>query len=426
MNSDPPLPDPIRRARVLTASTAFLRLRPWIVGPVALTAVALLHASPEVPVAQRRGLSAGLSLMFALFAFEARRARRVEVTPQALLASMLVTQIGIALGCAMSGGLSGPLVPLLLAPTVVGVAAFGRSRQSLALVITAGLALAAMAALPPGVPFPPLPITAARGLSLLAAVAAIALASLGATALGDAYASARAESDRAKEAALEEAADHGRALAALGAQVAHEIKNPLTAVQGLVELLAEDAGDDARARKRLAVIAGEVARIERIASEYLTCARPLGVLDPRDADLVDLARQAAAVVEARARRAGAVIVVEGRAPILARVDRRRVEEALRNLLLNAIDAGPSRVVVTVEGAPGEVVIRVRDDGRGMSAATLASIGRPFFTTREGGTGLGVVLARNAAERHGGALAFSSEEGRGTEARITLPTGEARS
>ncbi|MFT3769293.1 MAG: sigma 54-interacting transcriptional regulator [Minicystis sp.] len=412
--------DPVRKARLAAASSAFLRLRPWIVAPVALLAAAILHASPGVPEAQRHALTAGVSVMVTFFAVEAWRARTVSVSASWLLASMLVTQVGVALAGVMSGG---ALAPLLLAPTVVGVAAFGRSRASAVLVVIAGALLALMAALPPGVPFPPLPIATARALTLASAAAAIALATLGATALGDAYAGARAESERAKEAALEEAASRGRALATLGAQVAHEIKNPLAAVQGLVELLAEDAAEDARARKRLAIIAGEVTRIEGIVTDYLAYARPLGDFAPRRVDLAEILREGAALVEARARRARATVAVDAPDPTFAPVDPRRLKEALLNLLLNAVEAAPARVRLSVRVTARAAVITVEDDGRGMTAADLAAIGRPFFTTREGGTGLGVVLARQVAERHGGTLAFESEASRGTRAIMTLPIEE---
>ncbi len=86
--------------------------------------------------------------------------------------------------------------------------------------------------------------------------------------------------------------------------------------------------------------------------------------------------------------------------------------------------GENKVVVEVSSTPDEAVIRVRDTGKGIKPENLARLGTPFFTTREGGTGLGVVLARAAIRQHGGDLLFESEVGRGTVATVRLPLHEA--
>ena len=94
-----------------------------------------------------------------------------------------------------------------------------------------------------------------------------------------------------------------------------------------------------------------------------------------------------------------------------------------DLVANAIEATPpgGEVVVEVRPSAGRAEIMVRDTGRGMPPETLRRLGTPFFSTREGGTGLGVVLARSAIALHGGSLDYESEPGRGTTARATLPS-----
>lgn len=103
-------------------------------------------------------------------------------------------------------------------------------------------------------------------------------------------------------------------------------------------------------------------------------------------------------------------------------DPRRLTEALLNLVANAIEATPpgGEVVVEVRPAGDQAEIVVRDTGRGMPADTLKRIGTPFFTTRDDGTGLGVVLARSVIAQHGGSLRYESEPGRGTRVKVTLP------
>ena len=103
-------------------------------------------------------------------------------------------------------------------------------------------------------------------------------------------------------------------------------------------------------------------------------------------------------------------------------DPRRIKEALINLIANAIEAssrgGLVEVVITHEAK--RVGIAVRDAGRGMAPEVLARIGTPFFTTRDDGTGLGVVLARAAFEQHGGSLEYNSAVGEGTIVQGWLP------
>jgi signal transduction histidine kinase len=103
-------------------------------------------------------------------------------------------------------------------------------------------------------------------------------------------------------------------------------------------------------------------------------------------------------------------------------DPRRLEEALVNLVANAIEATSSGGEVVVEVRPGadRIEILVRDTGRGIPPDALRSVGTPFFTTRGEGTGLGVSIARSAIALHGGSLRYESEVGKGTTVTAMLP------
>jgi two-component system sensor histidine kinase HydH len=131
------------------------------------------------------------------------------------------------------------------------------------------------------------------------------------------------------------------------------------------------------------------------------------------------------VLSARADGARVRLYAEGDATLEA--DPRRLKEALLNLVVNAIEATPPGGEVAVEVRPaGEgAEIVIRDTGRGMAAETLRRIGTPFFTTREEGTGLGVVLARSVIAQHGGSLRYDSEPGKGTQVRVELPRASMR-
>jgi signal transduction histidine kinase len=123
---------------------------------------------------------------------------------------------------------------------------------------------------------------------------------------------------------------------------------------------------------------------------------------------------------ARADAAGVRLYAQGDDSIEA--DPRRLREALLNLVANAIEATPSGGFVDVEvrRAAGEAEIVIRDTGRGMPAETLRRIGTPFFTTRDDGTGLGIVLARSVIAQHGGSLTYESEPGKGTRVLVAIP------
>jgi signal transduction histidine kinase len=226
--------------------------------------------------------------------------------------------------------------------------------------------------------------------------------------------------DKAREDVIVSATGRERSLECIGSKVAHELKNPLSAVKGLVQLLARGAEDE-RTRERLRVIDGEVSRMETILRDYLSFSRPLDDLRPEPVEVGAVVDEVLAVLEARAESAGVSLIRTG-GPAEATCDPRRLKEALLNLIANALEATPRRgsVEVAVSGSAEGATILVRDTGRGIKPEDLARVGTPFFTTREGGTGLGVVLARAVIRQHGGELRFDSEVGRGTTATVRLP------
>jgi signal transduction histidine kinase len=224
----------------------------------------------------------------------------------------------------------------------------------------------------------------------------------------------RARDERASEA-LARAAELER----MSSHLSHELKNPLGAIKALVQLSAR-AERDPEIRARLEVVDGEVNRIQSILEGYLSFSRPLETLRPAPVALGPLVDEVLAILEGRAEGAGVALRRIGDAGVTA--DPRRLKEALLNLVANAIEATPpgGRVEARVDAAGGGARVEVRDTGRGMSQEVLARLGTPFFTTREQGTGLGVLLARSVFAQHGGRLEYASEPGRGTVVTGTLP------
>jgi two-component system sensor histidine kinase HydH len=206
---------------------------------------------------------------------------------------------------------------------------------------------------------------------------------------------------------------------ALGAKLAHELKNPLTGVKALVQLGLRNPTERS-SHGRLAVIERELARMQELLHEYLSSTRPLEEVRFSSVDLGALVSDTLLLLSGRA--IEACVHVSSRGDASVEGDPRRLGEALLNLVANAIEATPpgGEVVVEVRPSDGEAEILIRDTGRGMPPETLRRVGTPFFTTRGDGTGLGVALARSMIALHGGSLRYESEPGEGTSATVLLP------
>lgn len=349
-----------------------------------------------------------------------RMCQRCVKGPRELVGLAVGMMATHALLIGLTGGLFSPLLPVLLAGVVAGFHVFGRSAASGAVLLsTVGLVLAL--ALVPRAAFGPR-VEAPYDVVLMAWSLLNAMVILRGVAfyVADAHRRTDEALGRVREDLLATTAERAKSLEAIGSRVAHELKNPLASIKALVRLVKKDAGH-AQAAERLDVVESEVTRMERILRDYLSFSRPLEDLKPQPVELGVLADDVLAALEGRASAAGVELA---RSPTTTTVvgDPRRLKEALLNLVGNAVEATPAggSVDVSVREHDGGARIVVRDTGRGMSAADLARLGTPFFTTREGGTGLGVVLARSVVTQHGGTLDYASEPGKGTTAIVQLP------
>ncbi len=219
----------------------------------------------------------------------------------------------------------------------------------------------------------------------------------------------------------------------LAAGLAHEVKNPLAGIQGAVDILIRrrDASDP-----ELEVLTGireQVERIDGTVRALLDRARPR-LLDRRLTSLTELTRRAVNVARAQLiRRIGKKKVrIEFEPPdedIALSVDPALMEDAILNLAINAIEAidDGGTVSVKLNRAEGieqeEALIEITDTGRGIKKEDLPRIFNPFFTTTEGGTGLGLPAVRRIVRVHGGRVEVHSTVGRGSKFTIHLPLEE---
>lgn len=232
----------------------------------------------------------------------------------------------------------------------------------------------------------------------------------------------RADLEREREAALAKA-EKMAALAALSTGIAHELGTPLGVIVGRVEQVSERTNDD-RAQTALRVVLEQVDRIRGIARGCLALARgeaPLLVKTPASV----VAEHAVDLVRHRFEKAGVAIECElGTSLPPIACDSALLEQAIVNLLVNACEASArdGRVRLEVRLNDGRVEFVVDDEGAGIADDVVEKATEPFFSTRreEGGSGLGLTIAREIVGHHGGTIRLARREGGpGTRATITV-------
>ena len=221
---------------------------------------------------------------------------------------------------------------------------------------------------------------------------------------------------------LEALASRNRELRSVAGTVAHELKNPLSSIQGLAQLLIRAAPPDTKDHERLDVMLREIGRMRTVLDEFRSFSRPLSGLKLERVNLTRLITDLVLLNEG----SSDATQIELRAPtpdpeIVC--DPHKVKQALLNLLQNGLDATGGVGRIEVEVAPqgdAAVEIRVRDSGPGLAPEIAAQPFTPGLTTKEAGSGIGLVVARSIAQQHGGDLALTNRPHRGCEANLTLP------
>ncbi len=216
-------------------------------------------------------------------------------------------------------------------------------------------------------------------------------------------------------------------IAALAGGLAHEIKNPLSTVSLNLELLVEDlAGSDTprerRMLKKVQTIQRECDHLVDILEDFLKFAR-VGELELEAADLNQLLREFIEFYQPEAIEKGIEISPHLAADLPAvPLDCSLFRQVLQNLVLNAQQAMPKGGLLELQTGvrDGRVVLDLIDNGKGMDERTLSKIFEIFFSTKPGGSGLGLPTVQKIVRAHGGTIAVDSAPGRGTRFSISLP------
>lgn len=213
------------------------------------------------------------------------------------------------------------------------------------------------------------------------------------------------------------------AIGQLATNVAHEIKNPLTGIAGVIRVFETQLSSDPEAKEILGEVYEQINRLDRTLNQLVNFARPA---PPKmvECSLNDLVEGTLALVSPNARKQKVLIEthLDPELPPTI-VDPDQMQQIFINLMLNAIQAMPNGgrlSIQTISGQNGELVVKVSDTGCGIPHENLDKIFSPFFTTKARGTGLGLAIVKNVLSSHGGRVSVESTPGKGTTFTILLP------
>jgi PAS domain S-box-containing protein len=240
------------------------------------------------------------------------------------------------------------------------------------------------------------------------------------------------ERRRIQEANLQ--AERLALIGTMSAKLAHEIRNPIGSVSLNLDLLRDElqdikAGRQSNSQESLGLlrsIENELGRVQRVIEDYLRFAR-LPSVRLRDLSLNHLLEEHVPFLTPAFEQQKIRLQLDlGEELPEMRADADQLWQALLNLLRNAIEAMPEGGTLTVStrALNGNIVCRIRDTGQGMSAERIEKMWKPFWSTKRGGTGLGMPLAQQIVAEHGGSIDCESQEGKGTVFTLTLPLAPA--
>ncbi|MEK4030413.1 PAS domain S-box protein [Pseudobacillus sp. FSL P4-0506] len=210
------------------------------------------------------------------------------------------------------------------------------------------------------------------------------------------------------------------AVGQLAAGIAHEVRNPLTSVKGFMQLLAQETNN-----KYTDIILSELERIEFIMNEFLILAKPHQDVQMKLSNINEVLSEVVVFMKPEALLYSVDIHQDFDKNLpFVQCEPKQIKQVIINLIKNAIDAMPSGgniYLTTSITSDSQVAIEVRDEGAGMPIERLERLGEPFYSNKEKGTGLGLMMCYKIIENHEGTIHFTSREGDGTTARVLLPS-----
>jgi signal transduction histidine kinase len=229
--------------------------------------------------------------------------------------------------------------------------------------------------------------------------------------------------------ALRERQEKLASLGVLAAGVAHEIRNPLTAIKGALFIQQKHCDPGTQTYAETKVVEREILRLERIVNDFLLFARPR---EPKFTRLPAEAPLSAvhALLASPLAKSGLQLVLDPVPTLHVEADEDQIKEVLINLVRNAAEASAAGGIIRLRARADQkrlkqklksvVVLEVEDHGKGIPAAVQKRLFDPFFTTKDSGTGLGLSIAARIVQSHGGMLEYQTAPGHGTTFGVVLP------
>ncbi|RBW68835.1 ATP-binding protein [Bacillus taeanensis] len=207
----------------------------------------------------------------------------------------------------------------------------------------------------------------------------------------------------------------------LAASTAHEIKNPLTGIKGLITLLSEKHKDE-KDQFYFEVIQGEITRINSIVSELLMLGKPTAyTLKSYNAD--DIIREIAPIIQSEANYKNVELnIYPSNTPLPILCVKDHLKQVILNLTKNSLESmeNGGKLTIHLEKREDACIIRVKDNGSGMPQKVLDQVFHPFFTTKQDGTGLGLAVCKRIIQTYNGDISIKSKPNEGTEVEINIP------
>lgn len=211
----------------------------------------------------------------------------------------------------------------------------------------------------------------------------------------------------------------------VAAGIAHEIKNPLASLKGFVQLMIRKGREHAKT-EYLTIMQDEIERIECLTNQFCTLSKPMDKVEYKTVNLQELIRKIVFLFEQQAMQKSVeltMLTVDASVgPFLIQGNSNQLKQVLINLIRNAIEATGEggKVSIGCRKYKGNIVLTIKDNGSGMSPDDLDHLGTPFYTTKENGTGLGLLVSFEIIRQHDGKINIDSCLGVGMTLQITLP------
>jgi signal transduction histidine kinase len=209
----------------------------------------------------------------------------------------------------------------------------------------------------------------------------------------------------------------------LAAGIAHEIRNPLTSIKGFAQIIRERV-DQPDVKEYLSIMLDELERMNQIVNEFMVLAKPHETIRIQEVDMNRLITGVIQFMEPQSLLKKIRISANFECSITAFIDENQIKQVLINLLQNAMEASETMensIEITLKSIDNQhYSIQVKDQGPGMTLERQSRLFEPFYTTKEKGTGLGLLICKQIIDAHKGSIEITSLHGEGTSVNILLP------